>query len=175
MSTNKIIEKEVITRQYDIHEDEIEEYRLAFNMFDKDGSGTISAKEFLKVLKNLGQIITKEEAANIMKDLDQDGSGEIDFEEFISYMKKVREKEIIEMKEQEEEDRIIQAFQTFDEDKDDVISLQEFRNIICNIGQKKFTQDQCDMIFKEADLDNNGVLNYREFVAFWRALKKNKL
>lgn len=167
-----IIEREILSKQLDIPEDEIEEYRLAFNLFDKDGSGSISTKEFLKVLKNLGQNVTKEEAQNIMNDLDQDGSGEIDFEEFISYMRKIKVQEIIETKEQEEEDIVIRAFQAFDEDNDDFISLDEFRKIICHIGQNRFSQEQCDEIFKIADLNKDGLLNYREFVGFWRMLKK---
>lgn len=167
-----IVEREIMLKQIDIPEDEIEDYRLAFNMFDKDGSGTISSKEFLKLLKNLGQNVTKDEAQKIMNDLDQDGSGEIDFDEFISYIKKIKVQEIIDSREQEEEEKIIWAFQTFDEDNDDVISITEFRKIICNIGTNRFNQEQCDQIFREADLNSDGVLNYREFVAFWKELKK---
>lgn len=156
--------KEVTTKVMDIPEEELEEYKAAFAMFDKDGSGTISAKEFTKVLKNLGQKVTKEEAANIMKDIDVDGSGEIDFEEFITYMKKIKIQEEI-----NEEDAVIRAFQTFDVNKDDVISVDEFRHILCNLGQDRFSQEECDEIFKEADLNHDGELNYREFVAYWRS------
>ncbi len=155
---------EVSKRVYDVPEDELNEYQEAFNLFDKDGSGSISPKEFIKVLKNLGQKISNEEADQIIKELDHDNSGEIDFDEFVSYMVKVRVKT-----EENEEDEIIKAFQTFDVDKDDYISNQEFRHILCNIGTDRFTQDECDEIFKEADLDNDGRLNYREFVAFWRS------
>jgi calmodulin len=156
--------KEVNSKVMDIPEEEIEEYRAAFNMFDKDGSGAISSKEFMKVLKNLGQSVTKEEASNIMKDIDADGSGEIDFDEFITYMRKVKIQEEI-----NEEDAVIRAFMTFDVDKDDVISLDEFRHILCNLGSDRFSQDECDEIFKEADLNKDGVLNYREFVSYWRS------
>lgn len=158
----KVIEKEV--KEYDIPLEEIEEYRAAFQMFDEDGSGSISTKEFIKVLKNLGQNVTKEEAENLMKELDVDGSGEIDFEEFISYMKKIRVQEEI-----NEEDVVIRAFQTFDTNNDGVISLEEFRNILCNLGQDRFTIEECDEVFKEADMNNDGVLNYREFVGYWRS------
>lgn len=161
--SKKVIEKEVETKELDIPEEELEEYRQAFQMFDKDGSGTISTSEFLKLLKNLGQQVTKEEAENIMKDLDVDGSGEIDFDEFVSYIKKIKIQEEI-----NEEDAVIRAFQTFDVDKDDVISMQEFRHILCNLGQDRFSEEECEEIFKEADINHDGVLNYREFVTYWR-------
>ena len=162
--SKKVIEKEIVTKELDIPAEELEEYRAAFTMFDKDGSGSISAKEFLKVLKNLGQNVSKEEAANIMKELDKDNSGEIDFDEFISYMRSIKVQE-----ELNEEDIVIRAFQTFDENKDDVISIEEFRHILCNLGQDRFSQEECDEIFKEADLNKDGILNYREFVQYWRS------
>ncbi len=158
----KVVEKEV--KEYDIPLEEIEEYKAAFQMFDEDGSGTISTKEFIKALKSLGQNVTKEEAENLMKELDVDGSGEISFDEFISYMKKIRVQEEI-----NEEDVVIRAFQTFDKDNDGVVSLEEFRNILCNLGQDRFSIEECDEVFKEADMNKDGVLNYREFVAYWRS------
>lgn len=159
MARRYTVEKEVVQKYIDIPEEEIAEYRAAFDMFDKDHSGSISSKEFLKVLKNLGQNVTKEEAENILKDLDQDGSGEIEFEEFISYMRKIKIQE-----ELNEEDVVIKAFQSFDGNKDDVITVMEFREILCKVGQDRFTDDEVDEIFKEAELMNDGQLNYREFV-----------
>ena len=158
----KTIVKEVETQELDIPEEELEEYKEAFALFDKDGSGDITLKEFLKVLKNLGQNLSKDEADKLLKELDTDGSGSIGFDEFVSYMKKTRIEEEV-----EDEDIVIKAFMTFDKDQSGSISNQEFRHILCNLGDK-FTQEECDEIFKEADLDNDGVLNYREFVDFWR-------
>ena len=165
MSSNHlVIEREVEQRVVDIPEEEIEEYRAAFEMFDTDKSGTISTKEFIKVLKNLGQNATKEEVESIMKDLDVDNSGEIDFNEFISYMQKIKVQEEV-----DEEEAIIRAFQTFDTDKNGFISMEEFRHILCNLGTDRFSHDDCDEIFKEADLNNDGSLNYREFIDYWRS------
>lgn len=161
--SKRVVEKEIEQRELDIDEAEIEEYREAFKLFDKDGSGTISTNEFFKVLKNLGQAVTKEEAQALVKELDVDNSGEISFDEFITYMKKIK------IQEELEEDEVIRAFMTFDVDKDDQISNQEFRHILCNLGEDKFAPEECDELFKEADLDKDGFLNYREFVAFWRA------
>jgi Ca2+-binding EF-hand superfamily protein len=158
-----IIEKEIEKRELDINEDEIEEYREAFKLFDKDGSGSISHQEFFRCLKNLGQNVTKEEAQALVKELDEDNSGEISFEEFTTYMRKIK------IQEEVDEDEVIRAFQTFDVDKDDQISNQEFRHILCNLGEDKFSVEECDELFKEADIDKDGFLNYREFVTFWRA------
>jgi len=150
-------------RVLDVPEEELEEYRDAFNLFDKDGSGTITTDEFIKVLKNLGQKVSKEEAEKITKDLDSDNSGEVEFEEFVSYMVKLKEETQL-----SEEDEVILAFEVFDGNKDGFITNKEFRYILCNLGDERFTKDECDEVFKEADLDNDGRLNYREFVEFWK-------
>ena len=36
-----------------------------------------------------------------------------------------------------------------------------------DLGQK-FSEDEVNEIITEIDLDNNGKINYREFVEFWQ-------
>ena len=57
-----------------IPEDKIAEYKEAFDMFDKDGSGTISVNEIVKIMKNFGYPIKKSEAQKMVADID-DNSG----------------------------------------------------------------------------------------------------
>ena len=147
----------------DVPEEELEEYRDAFNLFDKDGSGTITTNEFIKVLKNLGQKVSKEEAAKITEDLDSDKSGEVEFEEFVSYMIKLKGDE-----ELSEEEEVIRAFEVFDANGDGHITCNEFSYILCNLGDDRFSKEECNDIFKEADLNKDGKLNYKEFVDFWK-------
>ena len=82
--------KEVITytKKLDIPEDKIAEYKEAFDMFDKDGSGTISVIEIVKIMKNFGYPIKKAEAQQMIADIDDNGDGELDFEEFVTLMEK---------------------------------------------------------------------------------------
>ena len=48
--------KEIITytRVLDIPEEKINEYKEAFDMFDKNKKGTISANDITKIMKNFG-------------------------------------------------------------------------------------------------------------------------
>ena len=59
----------------------------AFKMFDKDGSGAISAEEIKAALgfsaDKSGLLET------IVKEVDEDGNGEISFEEFASMMRRI--------------------------------------------------------------------------------------
>ena len=48
------------------------EYREAFNLFDKDGDGFITAKELGVVMTSLGQKPTETELADMIHEVDDD-------------------------------------------------------------------------------------------------------
>lgn len=64
-----------------------EKLRHAFNKFDKDGSGTISAEELAEVIGN-EQGLDKELWVNLIREVDENGDEEIDFDEFVHMMRK---------------------------------------------------------------------------------------
>merc|ERR1711937_363077 len=45
-----------------------DELREAFNVFDKDGSGTITVSELKEVMKNLGESLTDDQIAEMIKE-----------------------------------------------------------------------------------------------------------
>lgn len=65
-----------------------EKLQAAFKMFDKDGSGMISASEIKEVL-GFGKAMSEEAVNEVMKQVDENGDGEISFEEFSAMMKKL--------------------------------------------------------------------------------------
>ena len=67
-------------------ENQKEEFKEAFSLFDKDGDGTVSTKELGQVMRTLGQNPTESELNDMIKEVDIDGNGEIDFEEFVDLM-----------------------------------------------------------------------------------------
>ncbi|XP_033755641.1 calmodulin-A-like isoform X1 [Pecten maximus] len=67
-------------------EDEEEELRQAFRVFDKTGCGYISASDLRAVLQCMGEDLTEEEIDEMIAEVDIDGDGRIDFEEFIACM-----------------------------------------------------------------------------------------
>ncbi|KAF9451587.1 calmodulin-A [Macrolepiota fuliginosa MF-IS2] len=67
------------TGKVDDNEDEIRE---TFKVFDKDGNGSINLEELKTVMKNLGVKVTDEECKMMMKEADEDGNGVVDFNEF---------------------------------------------------------------------------------------------
>jgi len=64
-----------------------QELLRAFEVFDKDGSGTITTSELKDVLRSLGENLTDEELDEMVKLTDKNGDGVIDYHEFASIMK----------------------------------------------------------------------------------------
>lgn len=60
----------------------------AFRMFDKDGSGTITADEIRDVL-GFDSSISQKVLDDIIKEVDENGDGQIQYDEFVHMMKKL--------------------------------------------------------------------------------------
>ena len=61
-------------------EDEIEEIKEAFDLFDTEGSGTIDPKELKAAMQSLGFEAKNQTIFQMISDLDKNSSGSIDFE-----------------------------------------------------------------------------------------------
>ena len=56
-----------------ITEEQIEEYKEAFSLFDKNGDGYISSKELGIVMRSLGQNPSEAELQDMINEVDFDG------------------------------------------------------------------------------------------------------
>ena len=168
----KTITKEIKRRVKNIDPIMEEKYKEAFDMFDTDGSGEISANEIRRLLKTFGQDVTRQEAAEMIKDLDTDQDGSINFEEFITLMTTQVVEETIDVPE-DDDDEVIRAFRKFDFNNSGTITLDEFNFILTKLGER-WTENRAKEVFKFCDLNNDGELDYKEFVHFWRRVIKKE-
>lgn len=145
----------------DIPEHRLKEYKDAFEMFDKDKDGTITAKELANVMRSLHQDPTERELNEMISEVDVDGNGRIDFEEFVALMNR-------RSKETDIEDEVINAFRVFDKDANGMISSNELRHIMTTLGDR-LTEEEVDEMIREADIDGDGYINYEEFVRMMMA------
>ena len=64
----------------------IDEIRSAFELFDRDNSGSIDSHELKDAMKALGIYLTKDETVELLKRVDRDGSGQVELDEFMALM-----------------------------------------------------------------------------------------
>ena len=67
------------------------------------------------------------------------------------------------MQDHDTEKNLINAFNVFDKNRDGQIIKDDFRSIINNLGEK-LTQSEIEELLKEADLDDDGKIDFNEFV-----------
>lgn len=84
------------------------------------------------------------------------GSGYIEFEEFVSMISK---HSII-----DDEHELRSAFKKFDRDNSGKISAEELLYLLTSIG-KKMTIDEAKQLLAEADLDQDGEIDYNGKIA----------
>ena len=75
-----------------------------FNLF-QDGSGSITTKELLYVMRSIGQNPTEDEVLELIMESDLNGDGTIDFKEFINMMRRKSSEQ------DQTEVRVVQGFQ----------------------------------------------------------------
>ena len=72
----------------EISAEQLNEYQEAFQLFDKNGDGTITVTELGTVMKSLGNNPTDAELQDMIDECDADGNGTLEFEEFCNMMSK---------------------------------------------------------------------------------------
>ena len=88
----------------------------------QDGSGAISSKELLGVMRAMGQNPTEDELLNLVMEVDLDGNGTIEFPEFLEMMK-------TKAGEVDQESDLREAFKIFDRDRDGFIDMKELKRV----------------------------------------------
>ena len=139
-----------------LSEERITEFKAAFELFDRDRDGAINNNELGTVMRNLGQNPSEEELKQMIREVDLNGDGTIDFKEFLCLMlKKMDDSDI--------DDELETAFKAFDLDKDGYITPHELRNGMLNLGEE-YSPEEAEEMIKEGDLDNDGRIDYDEFM-----------
>ncbi|URE14354.1 hypothetical protein MUK42_34119 [Musa troglodytarum] len=137
-----------------LSEDEIAGLKEMFKMIDTDNSGHITFEELKAGLERVGACLKESEVYALMQAADVDNSGTIDYGEFIAatlHLNKI-----------EREDHLFAAFSYFDKDGSGYITQDELQQACEDLGVEAVHLD--DMI-KEVDQNNDGRIDYNEFVA----------
>ncbi|KAK8697601.1 hypothetical protein V6N13_113742 [Hibiscus sabdariffa] len=141
-----------------LSEEEIMGLKEMFKGMDTDNSGTITLEELKQGLAKQGTKLSEYEVKQLMEAADADGNGTIDYVEFITAT--------MHMNRMDREDHLYHAFQHFDKDNSGYITMEELDQAL----REYEMHDDRDIkeIISEVDADNDGRINYDEFVTMMR-------
>ncbi|XP_070553178.1 uncharacterized protein [Ptychodera flava] len=148
----------------ELTEEQKQEIREAFDLFDAEGSGTIDVKELKVAMRALGFEPKKEEIKHMIQNIDKEGSGTIDFNDFVTLM-------TAKMSEKDSKEEILKAFRLFDDDETGKISFKNLKRVAKELGEN-LTDEELQEMIDEADRDGDGEINEAEFL---RIMKKTSL
>ncbi|EFJ33946.1 calcium dependent protein kinase 5 [Selaginella moellendorffii] len=138
-------------------EDEIAGLKEMFKMMDADNSGAITFDELKAGLQRVGSNLKESEIHALMDAADLDKNGTIDYTEFITatlHLNKI-----------EREENLFAAFSYFDRDSSGYITIDELQSA-CK--EHYMGDDLLEDMLREIDQDNDGRIDYNEFVTMMR-------
>uniref|UniRef100_A0A2I9LNU7 Calglandulin n=1 Tax=Centruroides hentzi TaxID=88313 RepID=A0A2I9LNU7_9SCOR len=138
-------------------ETQIQDLKAAFSMLDKNQDGRVNASEIQSMLDKLGIVLTDAMIQHLIQQASKRGDGLIDEEEFLAWMARqtVHDDDVME--------DLLAAFRVFDKDRNGYISRDELKTAMDMIGEP-MSEAQLDDMLKATDIDNDGRINYEEFV-----------
>ncbi|XP_020574902.1 calcium-dependent protein kinase 26-like [Phalaenopsis equestris] len=140
-----------------LSEEEIAGLREMFIAMDTDSSGAISFDELKAGLRRYGSTLKDTEIRDLMDAADVDKSGTIDYGEFIAAT--------VHLNKLEREEHLVAAFSYFDKDRSGYITVDELQQA-CK--EHNIADEFIEDIIKEVDQDNDGRIDYSEFVTMMR-------
>ncbi|XP_042731986.1 calmodulin-like protein 4 isoform X1 [Tympanuchus pallidicinctus] len=138
-----------------LSQDQINEFKECFSLYDKNHKGKIRAADLLAVMRCLGVSPTPAEAQRHLHLHKIERNAELDFSTFLNIMYR-------QMKQEEPEKEILTALAMIDREKRGLISAAELRAKLTRLGEK-LSEEEVDDLLKEAKIGPNGTIKYEEF------------
>jgi centrin-3 len=134
--------------QRELLEEQKQEIREAFNLFDMNNDGYLDYHELKVAIRALGFEYSKQEVLDLIREFDRDGRSLMHYEDFFAVMgAKVLERDPLE--------EIRRAFKLFDDDGTGKISLRNLRRVAKELGEN-LSDEELHAMIDEFDLDNDG-------------------
>merc|ERR1712178_591000 len=111
-----------------LSEEQLDEIREAFSLFDSDASGMIDIRELKAAMRALGFEVKNEELKKMATDIDNDGNGTIECSEFLMMM-------TAKMGEKDTREDIEKVFKLFDDDNTNKISFRNLARVAEELGE----------------------------------------
>lgn len=156
-----------LARRAELTSEQQEEIREAFELFDSDGGGSVDRRDLRVLLRALGHDVRREHVTKILTGLGvnpKKDSGKIQFKEFLALVANL-------MNEKEIKEEMIRAFNLFDVDGTNKITIDNLQDVANQLGEN-ISRNELEEMIQEADLSGDGTVSAAEFI---RIMKKTEL
>ena len=146
-------------------EKQLQKVKQEFLLLDRDGDGTISVDELGNALRSMRGKLKASEAdiKRTLKEIDRDGDGTIDLKEYMSSRKNKTNQDLVH-RALIQRLKIRKEFERFDEDKSGYITKEELMQVIQARAAITVTEEQINRMMQDSDDNNDGKIDYEEFV-----------
>lgn len=142
---------------------DIDEYKSAFALCDKDHDGKLSAQEMGNIMRTLGKNFSNQELNSIIQEIETKGNGFIELDKFIELM---ADNKIDDITLKKEQTNLINAFKYFDRDQTGLIDYDEFKHVLTTVSEK-LSKDEIEKLdelcLSQVDKETR-KFNYRDFL-----------
>ncbi|XP_054156438.1 myosin-2 essential light chain-like [Oppia nitens] len=138
-----------------ISEDQIQEYKETFAIFDTKGDGMIGVSQLGDVARALGQNPTEAEIKRCCQEFTAEER--ISFDKFLPIFQSIVKNRV-----KYSSDEFVEGLRHFDNDGSGYISSAELRHLLTALGEK-LTDDEVEQIMVGME-DEEGRVNYEYFV-----------
>merc|ERR1712128_218771 len=140
------------------NEDQIEDFKELFQLFDTKGDGCIQVSQVGEVLRALGQNPTEGEVRKLVQSSKTGGpDSRLTFETFVPLLQAVCGRKLTDTA-----DDFVEGLKHFDKEGNGRISAVELRHLLTGLGEKMNDEEVEQLI--QGKEDAQGLINYEEFV-----------
>ena len=139
-------------RQMD--DNQVDEFKEAFRVFDVDGGGTIDSEEYQNLMEMLGMSSDPEVLTEMFVAMDADEDGELQFEEFLILMATL-------MSNEDNTDDLLDAFDEIDVEGTGRISVDVVRTLLEGMSEN-CTEDEVETLIAVCDRDDDGLVSMED-------------
>ena len=154
-----------MTPRLQLTKQQIENVKNEFLLLDVDGDGTITVDELAGVLRSMKTELqaSDRDIERALKDIDRDGDGTIDLEEYLKSRKYKTNRDLLH-RALVTRSKIRKQFEEYDRDHSGYVTKDELIEVIQTRTGVTVTLKQTEQIVQETDCDQDGKINYEEFV-----------
>mmetsp|Transcript_15258 Transcript_15258/g.35796 ORF Transcript_15258/g.35796 Transcript_15258/m.35796 type:complete len:160 (+) Transcript_15258:100-579(+) len=144
----------------ELSEDEKQELREAFELFDTERKGTVDLHELKVLMRALGFDVKKAEVVKYVHDVDPHNGGFVTFDQYLSLMTD-------RYGDRNPDDEMMKAFSLFDGDGSGTINVRNLRAVARELGET-LTDDELQAMIDEFDNDQDGEIDAEEFISIMK-------